>query len=206
MLRLIVIAVVCTFLLIPVAAFSGRLITNEPLLIAVSFGLACIVLPAFLLRIWPAPKGKRSKPMQDALWDGELVTLAYEARSVAQIEEMEDEGLHFLVETDTGETLFLSGQYLYGPVERGVFPSEQVRIFKNKKTDLFYGLEPVGPPLASWTVHASFVAENAAPGFMPENGKLYARSIPEMVAALGLREATPGHRVGPRPQALTRSA
>jgi hypothetical protein len=207
MLRLIVIAVACTFFLIPVAAFSGSLITNEPLLIAVSFGLACIVLPAFLLRIWPAPKGKQSKPMQDALWDGELVTLAYEARSMAQIEEMEDEGLHFLVATDTGETLFLSGQYLYGPVERGVFPSEQVRIFKNKKTDLFYGLEPVGPPLASWPVYAPFVAESTRSDFMLENGKLYARSIPEIVAAIGLREATPGDRVGSSsPQALTRRA
>lgn len=200
MLRLIVIAVACTFLLIPVAAFSGSIITSEPLLIAVSFGLACVVVPAVLLRIWPAPKGKRSKPMQDALWDGELVTLAYEARSVAQIEEMEDEGLHFLVETDTGETLFLSGQYLYGPVERGAFPSEQVRLFRNQKTGLFYGIEPVGPRLASWPRYEPFTAENSASGFMPENGKLYARSIPEIVAALGLREATPGHRAGPRPR------
>lgn len=198
MLRLIVIAVTCTFLLIPVAAFSGSIITSEPLLIAVSFGLACVAVPAVLLRIWPTPKSKRSKPMQDALWDGELVTLAYEARAVAQIEEMEDEGLHFLIATDTSETLFLSGQYLYGPVERGAFPSERVRLFRNQKTGQFYGIEPVGPRLASWPLYEPFAAENAASDFMPENGTLYAQSIPEIVAALGLREATPGHRAGPR--------
>lgn len=60
-------------------------------------------------------------------------------------------------------------------------------------------IEPVGPRLASWPLYEPFTAENAASDFMPENGKLYAQSIPEVVAALGLREATPGHRAGPRP-------
>lgn len=187
MLRLVVIAIVCTALLIPIAGFSSNIITNGPLLIAVSFGLAYVAIPAFLLRIWPAPKGKKSKSMQDALWDGELVTLDYDVHAVAQIEEMEDEGLHFLVATETGQTLCLSGQYLYGPVERNVFPSQRVRVFKNKITGLFYGVEPIGQRLTSWPIYDPFTAENAQSTFMPEDGELYSQSIAEIVAALGLR-------------------
>lgn len=61
MLRLIVIAVVCTVLLIPIAGFSSNISTNDPLLIAISFGLAYVAIPAFLLQIWPALKGKKLK-------------------------------------------------------------------------------------------------------------------------------------------------
>jgi hypothetical protein len=66
-----------------------------------------------------------------------------------------DEGIHFLVTTETSQTLCLSGQYLYGSVEREAFPSERLRIFKNKATELFYEIEPVGQRLTNWTVLCS---------------------------------------------------
>ena len=187
MLRLIVIAVVCTMLLIPIAGFASNIISNGPLLIGVSFGLSYVVFPAILLQIWPAPKGKKSKSMQDALWDGELLTVEYEALAVAQIEEMEDEGLHFLVTIDSGQTLCLSGQYLYVPVERNTFPSERIRIFKNKVTGLCYGIEPLGKLIETWDIYDPFTVERAKSDFMVEDGELYAQSITEIVAALGLQ-------------------
>jgi hypothetical protein len=189
MLRLIVIAAVCTMLLIPVAGFASNIISNGPLLIAVSFGLAYVVFPAILLQVWPAPKGKKFKSMQDALWDGELLTVEYEARTVAEIEETEDEGLHFLVAIDSGQTLCLSGQYLYGPVERKVFPSERIRVFKNRATGLFYGIEPVGKPLDTWPVYDPFAVERAKADFTLQDGELYVQSIEEIVSTLGLQVA-----------------
>jgi len=187
MFRLIAIAVVCTMLLIPIAGFSSNIISNGPLLIAVSFGLAYLVIPAFLLHVWPPQEGKRCKSMQDALCDGELFTVEYEVREVVQIEETEDEGLHFLLATESGQTLFLSGQYLYGPVERRAFPSERLRAFSNRVTGARYGIEPVGRRLADWPVYDSFTSDPASSQITLEDGKLYAQTIAAIVSAFELQ-------------------
>jgi hypothetical protein len=189
-LRLIIIAIVCTMLLIPIAGYSSNIIKNGPLLIAVSFGLSYVAIPAFLLYIWPAPKGKAAKSMQDALWDGDLVTIHWEIHEAAQIEEFEDEGLHFLFTVEPGKTLCLSGQYLYRPVERGSFPSEQVRIFMQKSSGVIYGIEPVGQRLESWIVYGPIAETRTAPGLMLEDGRLYAKSIAEIAAQLDLKLKT----------------
>jgi hypothetical protein len=187
MFRLIAIAVICTMLLIPIAGFSSNIISNGPLLAAVSFGLAYLVVPAFLLHIWPAQKRRTVSSMQDALLDGELVTVEHGAREIVQIEEAEDEGLHFLVATESGQTLFLSGQYLYGLVERRTFPSERLRAFGNRVTGLSYGIEPVGRPLAAWPVYASFTSNLTSSQMTLEDGKLYAQTIAAIVAEFGLQ-------------------
>lgn len=176
-------------LLIPVAGFASNVISNDPLLIAISFGLAYLVFPAILLQVWPSPKGKKFKSMQEALWEGELLTVDYEVHAVAQIQTMEDEGLHFLITIDMGQTLCLSGQYLHGPVERKVFPSEGIRVFKDKSTGLFYGIEPLGKPLDTWPVYDTFAAEGAKADFTIQDGKLYTQSIEEIAATLALQAA-----------------
>ena len=45
----------------------------------------------------------------------------YAIRDAVAVEEFEDEGLSYFLLLDDGRTLFLSGQYLYGPAEKG-FP------------------------------------------------------------------------------------
>jgi hypothetical protein len=185
-------------LLIPIAGFSSNIISNQPLLIAVSFGLAYVVIPAILLQVWPAQKGKKFKSMQDALWDGELVTYESEIRDVAQIEETEDEGLHFLIATETGETLFLSGQYLYGPVERHAFPSQRVRVFRHRQLNVCYGIEPVGQSLKSWPLYDSFTEEKTKTSLLLEDGQLYPQSISHIVAEFGLKPVQSGPSSEPR--------
>jgi len=189
MFRLIAIAVVCTMLLIPIAGFSSNIISSGPLLIAVSFGLAYFVIPVYLLRIWPARKANALKSMSDALWDGELETLTYKVCAVAQIEETEDEGLHFLVTTESGQTLSLSGQYLYGPVERKIFPSEGVRLFKNTVTGQLYGVEPFGKQIQGWPIYDPFTVGQVSSELTIEDGQFYSMSIEEIITKLGLRPA-----------------
>ena len=187
MFRLIAIAVVCTMLLIPIAGFSRNIISSDPLLIAVSCGLAYFVIPAYLLHIWPSKGAKQFKPMADALLDGELQTVDYKVCAIAQIEEAEDEGLHFLVTTETGQTLSLSGQYLYGPVERKVFPSEGVRLFRNVATGELYGIEPVGQRIEAWPIYDPFTVGQVQTENFIEDGRLYSMPIEEIIAKLALR-------------------
>jgi hypothetical protein len=187
MIRLILIAIVCTALLIPIAAATCRIISSQPTLIAISFGLAYIVAPAVLLQIWPTRRGKKSKSIGNALWDGELLTVDYPVSAVAQIEEMEDEGLHFLVAIDNVGTLWLSGQYLYGPVKRGEFPSQGIRLFRNKATGAFYGIEATGQRLEQWVKYDPVQGEPTEAGFELEDSKVYSQSIEQIAAALNLR-------------------
>jgi hypothetical protein len=189
MFRLIVIAVVCTMLLIPIVGFSSNIISSGPLLIAVSFGLAYFVIPVYLLRLWPSQKVKKLKSMSDALWDGELQTVEYKVCAIAQIEESEDEGLHFLIATESGQTLSLSGQYLYGPVERMVFPSEGVRLFKNSVSGQLYGVEPTGQRIQSWPIYDPFTVGRVQTDLTIEDGQFYPMSIEEIISKLGLRPA-----------------
>ncbi|WP_426994526.1 hypothetical protein [Methylomonas sp. CM2] len=177
-------------LLIPIAGYSSNIITNGPLLIAVSCGLAYVVIPVFLLCLWPAQKAKQSKSMQDALYDGDLLTVEHEVQDVVQIEEIEDEGLHFLLAIETGDTLSLSGQYLYGPVERNEFPSRRVRLFTNKTTGLLYGIEPIGERIPHWALYDSFTDEAPNSDLTIEDGKLYSQPIAEIVSQCRWQLAT----------------
>ena len=187
MLRLLIIAVVSTMLLIPIAGFSSNIITNEPILIVVSVGLGYVVIPVILLRLWPKPKikkGKEWKSIAEALEEGELLTIEHEVRDVAEIEEFEDEGLHFLLKIETGETLYLCGQYLYGIVERNEFPSCKVRLFTNKVTGQFYGIEPVGERITNWSRY-TFTDESIKSEFAVADGELHLQSIAEIISELG---------------------
>ena len=192
MFRLISIAVVCTMLLIPIAGFSSNIITNGPLLIAVSFGLAYFVIPAYLLHIWPSSRRAKVKSMSDALWDGELRTTEHQVRAAVQIEEVEDEGLHFLLSTGDGRTLSLSGQYLYAPVECQVFPSEGVRVFTHSVTGQVYGVEAFGQPLDHWDVYDSSTMQQGQVHTMPalSDGEVHSMDMHDIVARMRLRLVT----------------
>jgi hypothetical protein len=52
---------------------------------------------------------------------GHVKSTTYTIQDAIAVEEREDEGLSFYLLLDDGRTLFLSGQYLYEPVEAG-FP------------------------------------------------------------------------------------
>jgi len=188
MLRLIIISVVCTMLLIPIAGFSSNIISNGPLLIAISFGLAYVAIPAYLLHIWPAKSKEKPIPIETALWEGNLATTEYEIGDIAQIEETEDEGLHFLISTKSGGTLFLSGQYLYELVDRKLFPSERVRVFRNRITGMPYGIEPVGSPLTEWPTYGALSTSQASEETDLQDGQIYEQSVAAIVARLALRE------------------
>jgi hypothetical protein len=86
----------------------------------------------------------------------------------------------------TAETLCLSGQYLYGPVERKSFPSAAVRLYRNKKTGTIYGIEALGPRIDQWQTYDPFRVEQVRSDVMIEDGKLYSESIPQLIAKLGL--------------------
>lgn len=145
MIRLLVVAMVSTFLLIPIAGYSSNIIKNEILLIIVSFISGYVIVPAILLKLWPEREGINEVETLDlALEKGLIKTIEYSVDKVVEIEESEDEGLHYLMSISPDKTLSLFGQYLYPYGELDKFPSTKIRLFIHMGNNLCYGIECAG--------------------------------------------------------------
>jgi len=118
-------ASLAAFLLIPI--FDHSL----PAVAGILTGL--VVGPLFLLLVctaqvlfnWPIDWRKVQLNQEDYIKDlenrGLLVSTDYQATRAFELEEYEDEGLHYFVELADGTVLYLTGQelYEYGPIEDG---------------------------------------------------------------------------------------
>ncbi|ARU28775.1 hypothetical protein [Cellvibrio sp. PSBB006] len=145
MLRLLVVAAVSTFLLIPIAGYSSNIIKNEILLIIASFISGYVIVPAILLKLWPERQGRNEvETLDSALESGLIKTVEYSVDQVVEIEEFEDEGLHYLMSISPNKTLSLFGQYLYPYGELENFPSTRIRLFIHTGNNLCYGIECAG--------------------------------------------------------------
>lgn len=190
MLRLIVIAVVCTLSLIPIAGYGSNIISNTVLLIALTFALGYIALPALLLNLWPEKRQEPVQSMEQGLAKGDLIVEEYRVSTAAELEVVEDEGVHFLLTTNAGRTLYLSGQYLYDPVGRKAFPCGHFRLYRDRLSGLVYGVEALTDSFTAWPKFDTFVKKPVVPQVKLEDGKVYDQSIPELLSALGLRQST----------------
>jgi hypothetical protein len=110
-------------------------------------GIAAVAMyigfPILAMKVWPG-KQAPATTMLAALEDGSLASADYDITEVVEVEESEDEGLHFLMDIGQGRTLFLSGQYLYEPVKAGRFPSTRIRVFWHAQAGLTYGVQSLG--------------------------------------------------------------
>ena len=102
-----------------------------------------IAFPVLAMQVWPGKKAPTTT-MLAALEDGSLASADYDVAEVIEVEESEDEGLHFLMDIGQGRTLCLSGQYLYEPVKAGRFPSTRIRVFWHAQAGFTYGVQSLG--------------------------------------------------------------
>ncbi len=117
-------------------------------------GLPLWLLPTLLVGVllysrsgrWTGGPALREKIRQD-LAGGQVRVLRVELVDVIEVEEQEDEGPSFIVETRSGETILLTGQYLAAAKARK-FPWTCFELIEAPKSKLFLGLEKVGEPAA----------------------------------------------------------
>jgi hypothetical protein len=148
MIRIITIAVISTFLLIPIAGYSSNIIKNEAVLIAVSFLTGYVIIPILLMRLWPS-KNIKIDSIETALAKGTVLITEYEVLEMVEIDEDEDEGLHYLIAVSPEKTLSLFGQYLYPYQENEKFPSDRIRVITNTEHEYCYGIECIGNKLCN---------------------------------------------------------
>lgn len=106
-----------------------------------------IGFPMIAMKAWPGKPPEVPRSMELALDAGTLASADFDVVEVVEVKEWEDLGLTFLVGTGDGQTLFLSGQYLYGVVESGRFPSTRIRVFWDENEGLTFGVQCLGERL-----------------------------------------------------------
>lgn len=77
---------------------------------------------------------------------GEVRVLRVKPVEVTEFEEEEDEGPAFLIKTDDGQWLLLSGQELVRP-QQGGFPWSEFGIAEAPHSGTFFGIEKFGEPI-----------------------------------------------------------
>ena len=153
----------------------------SPLVILTFFGSMSVVSSFFNIPLRPGP----------ASVEGEIVTLEAEGRLVRQrfralrafeVEEFEDEGLHYYVELADGRVLFLTGQYLYdyepvtddpGSNQPRQFPCTEFEILRHKEEGYVLEIRCAGSVLEPEAIAAPFSVEELKQG-IPEDGEVIA--------------------------------
>jgi hypothetical protein len=107
---------------------------------------------------------------------GLVSTTTYVVRDAVAVEEGEDEGPSYYLLLEDGRTLFLSGQYLYEPAERG-FPWTSFEIVRRQVSGGALGVVRRGAPLAPSRTRRPFSEDEYRSGAVPDDGAVAPRDF-----------------------------
>lgn len=182
MIRILIIAIVSTFLLIPIAGYSSNIIKNDFLLIATSFFTGYVLIPILLMRLWPTSAEKEgAESFETAMAKGKVKITEYDIFDVVMMEDEEDEELHILMSIAPSRTLSLAGAYLYPYAASKTFPSDKVRIVSNIHRNICYGIESVGNKIKARRVKTVPGSEAWGSGVVPYDLEIVEKPLDEVV-------------------------
>jgi hypothetical protein len=132
---------------------------------------------------------------------GLIESIEFRATRAFEVEEFEDEGMHYFIELADGSVLFLNGQYLYQflPESHGgakglktsIFPSTEFTLLKHRTEPWISDVVCRGTPLK-----LDFVASGYPKGWLdrdelPHNGQIFSDRTYDQIKAefAGLRKA-----------------
>ena len=112
---------------------------------------------------------------------GHVHSTIYVIRDAVAVEEYEDEGRSFFLLLDEGGTLFLSGQYLYEPVENG-FPWESFEIVRVVSGGWVLRVVPLGARVTPSRTRGPFSGHELESGAVPADGTIENRDFDALKA------------------------
>ncbi len=154
---------------------------DEPFFILLFGTLSTFVLaPWLVLRFW-----RRPDPAKRAARAGTLEAHEFNVARAWQIAELEDEGLHFVLELASGGTLLLSGQFLYEPVAKGAFPCANLRLSVDTRRKDVLALDCGGERVEIVDTLDAFSDEELERRINPGAFRLYSTPADAVLGALG---------------------
>ena len=131
----------------------GKLFHVLQVLLGGSEGVPWWLLPTAAVMLWLFLRAGRwtggwklRRRVRQDLAGGQASVLRIEAVSAIEIEEVEDEGPGFVVDTAAGDRVVFAGQYLASAKRRG-FPWREFEILEAPSCGVFFGLRKLGEPL-----------------------------------------------------------
>ncbi len=103
--------------------------------------------------------------------EGDVVSTTYTIQDAIAVEEFEDEGLNFYLLLDDMRTLFLTGQYLYQPVEDG-FPWRSFEIVRVPGSAWVLTIKALGEALRPSHTRRPFTSTEFQRNSVPADGSV----------------------------------
>ena len=155
-----------------------------PLISVVMLGSIIASLCIFNRRGYrPIIPGKSAQEQLAELQEkGLLLSESFSARRAFQVEEFEDEGLHYFIELDDRGVLYLNGQYLYDyePTtddpevnQPRTFPCSRFTVHRHKTAGYVVDITCAGDVLPPECVAPSFDKSDVKRGLIPEDGQIF---------------------------------
>ena len=147
-----------------------------PYTVVVRTALVAAALMSVGWYVWVQRKVRVSQREQEAQSARELATAQvrstiYTIKDAVAVEEFEDDGPSYYLLLDDGRTLFLSGQYLYEPVESG-FPWQSFEVVRAASGNWVLRIVPLGPPLKPSQTRAPFSRDELKRDAIIEDGSI----------------------------------
>lgn len=179
MLRLLVAAIAGAATLFATAMLVPRF--DEPMLVQIVGAISGFVLiPALVLKLWRLPTA-----IEQAKAARTLEVWRFDVVAAVPVQELEDEGPQYFLETSDGGTLFVCGQPLYEAVESGAFPSAQLMLTVDSRQQEILAVESSGARIPVHTALPAFTEEEIYRGRVPVRLTRYSEPPAVVVASLG---------------------
>lgn len=140
-----------------------------------------VFLTVFTCGWWYRIRKSRQSAYPEADQDlnqGKAEVTVLDIRKVVEVEELEDEGLGFYLETEEGKTLFLQGQYLYDLKD---FPSTRIEIVRAPNSRIVFDLKRLGSPLKVSSKLPPFTPKDHELGVAHYDGDMLDQKIEEII-------------------------
>lgn len=114
--------------------------------------------------------------------NGQLISKTFQATRAFQVEEFEDEGLHYFIELTDRSVLYLTGQYLYDyeQIEDDPevnqprqFPCTEFTVKRHKTDGYVVDIKVAGKLLPEECVAPSFDKQDVKRDLIPEDGQIF---------------------------------
>jgi hypothetical protein len=162
-----------------------HLSTAAPALV-VAFGLVVVMIgliAAASVLFSPRSPLTGIRPVEELVEEleaqGLLVSQHFAVSRAFEVEEFEDEGMHFYLELSDGRVLFMSGQYLYDyePHEDGGhdprrFPCDEFLVLRHRDEGYVVDLQCTGQPLKPELLAPPFGEDVWRQGALPKDGAI----------------------------------
>ena len=165
---------ICVFVLVFLVTILATLSRPYETIIRTSVTTATVASIAWYIRVQRRLRRDHravSDRITSELATGTLTSTTYTIRDVVAVEEAEDEGLSYYFLLDDGRTLFLSGQYLYGPALEG-FPWESFEIVRVTSGGRVLDVLPRGPSIRPSATRHPFTGEDYTSEKLPQDGAI----------------------------------